>query len=45
MRGPVFVWEADAALAAAENTRGVCGVEDQLTRHEQQGNVPGLQGH
>src|SRR5688500_2960336 len=45
MRGPVFVWEADAALAAAEGTRGVCGVDDQLTRHEQPGNVPGLQGH
>ena len=45
MRGPVFMWEADAAIAAAENTRGVCGVEDQLTRHEQPGNVPGLQGH
>ena len=45
VRGPVFVWEAEAALAAIENTRGVCGVDDQMTRHEQPGNVPGLQGH
>jgi hypothetical protein len=45
VRGPVFVWEADAAVAAIENTRGVCGVDDQMTRHEQPGNVPGLQGH
>lgn len=45
VRGPIFVWEADAALAAVENTRGVCGVDDQMTRHEQPGNVPGLQGH
>lgn len=45
LRGPVFVWEADAALAAVENTRGVCGVDDQMSRHEQPGNVPGLQGH
>lgn len=45
MRGPVFTWEAEAALLAAENTRGVCGVDDQLTRHEQPGTVPGLQGH
>lgn len=45
LRGPVFTWEADAAIAAVENTRGVCGVDDQLTRHEQPGNVPGLQGH
>jgi osmotically-inducible protein OsmY len=45
LRGPVFVWEAEAALAAVENTRGVCGVDDQMTRHEQPGNVPGLQGH
>jgi osmotically-inducible protein OsmY len=44
LRGPVFVWEAESALAAVENTRGVCGVEDQMTRHEQPGNVPGLQG-
>lgn len=45
VRGPVFLWEADAALAAIENTRGVCGVDDQMTRHEGPGNVPGLQGH
>ena len=45
VRGPVFAWEADAALAAIEDTRGVCGVDDQMTRHEQPGNVPGLQGH
>ena len=45
LRGPVFVWEADAALHAVEDTRGVCAVDDQLTRHEQPGNVPGLQGH
>lgn len=45
LRGPVFAWEGDAAIAAAENTRGVCGVDDQLTRHEQPGNIPGLQGH
>jgi len=45
LRGPIFVGEADAALAAVENTRGVCGVDDQLTRHEQPGHVPGLQGH
>ncbi|MEX2272495.1 MAG: hypothetical protein WD690_13560 [Vicinamibacterales bacterium] len=44
IRGPVFVWEADAAVAAIENTRGVCGVDDQMTRHEQPGRVPGLQG-
>jgi osmotically-inducible protein OsmY len=44
LRGPIFVWEADAAIAAAENTRGACGVEDQMTRHEQPGNIPGLQG-
>lgn len=44
LRGPVFAWEAEPALAAVENTRGVCGVEDQMTRHEQPGNVPGLQG-
>lgn len=44
MRGPVFVWEADAAVAAVENTRGVCGVDDQMSRHEQPGSVPGLQG-
>jgi osmotically-inducible protein OsmY len=44
LRGPVFAWEAEPALAAVENTRGVCAVEDQMTRHEQPGNVPGLQG-
>jgi len=44
LRGPVFAWEAELALAAVENTRGVCAVEDQMTRHEQPGSVPGLQG-
>lgn len=45
MRGPIFGWEADGALKAAEETRGVVGVDDQMTRHEQPGNIPGLQGH
>lgn len=45
LRGPILASEADAALAAAEHTRGVCGVDDQLTRHDTPGNVPGLQGH
>jgi osmotically-inducible protein OsmY len=44
MRGPIFVWEADAAVAAVENTRGVAMVDDQMTRHQQPGSVPGLQG-
>ena len=45
LAGPVLSDEADARVAAVENTRGVCGVDDQLTRHETPGNVPGLQGH
>jgi hypothetical protein len=44
LSGPVLADEADALLSAVQGIRGVVGVEDHLSRHDQPGNVPGLQG-
>lgn len=42
--GPILSEEADAAVKAIGNVRGVCCVEDQLDRHDSPEGVPSLQG-
>lgn len=44
LSGPILEREADRLMHAVESVRGVCGVIDQLERHEQAANVPALQG-
>lgn len=42
--GPILAEEADAAVKSIGRVRGVCGVEDQLERHDSAEGVPALQG-
>lgn len=44
LSGPVLEREADKLIARVRAVRGVSDVDSQLDRHEQAGNVPGLQG-
>jgi hypothetical protein len=44
MFGPVFTEEADELLGGVGRVRGVDSVEDRLERHEEAGQIPGLQG-
>lgn len=44
LEGPILNREADDLIEAVVRVHGVARVEDQLVRHEQPGNVPGLQG-
>lgn len=44
LSGPVLEREADRLLACVRDVRGVTDVVNRLDRHEEPGNVPGLQG-
>jgi uncharacterized membrane protein len=44
LAGPTLARETARLLAAVAKVPGIQGVEDKLVRHEQPGNVPGLQG-
>lgn len=44
LSGPVLADEAEKVLSEVRGVRGVEDVVDQLTRHEDGSNVPGLQG-
>jgi uncharacterized membrane protein len=45
LRGPILVHEIDAFLKTVSATRGVRGVENQLSVHTEAEGVPGLQGY
>ena len=45
LRGPVLASEADAIVAAAGAVRGVCGICNEMERHETAEGIPALQGH
>jgi uncharacterized membrane protein/osmotically-inducible protein OsmY len=44
LSGPVLEREAENLVHVVEKIPGVCGVIDQLQRHEHAGNIPALQG-
>jgi BON domain len=44
LTGPVLASEHDAVYRAVSGVPGVCDVIDNLSAHEQAGDVPGLQG-
>jgi uncharacterized membrane protein len=44
LSGPVLAHEADKLVSRVRRVRGVDDVQDHLDRHEQPGDVPGLQG-
>ncbi len=44
LSGPVLTHEADEVLRTARHVPGALRVEDRLERHDQPGDVPGLQG-
>ncbi|MFW6078454.1 MAG: SRPBCC family protein [Gemmatimonadota bacterium] len=44
LSGPVFADEAEAALGAAAEVRGIRRVVDRMDRHDTEDRIPGLQG-
>jgi hypothetical protein len=44
LSGPILSEEADQAVGAIQSVRGVCSVDDRLTRHDSEEGVPSLQG-
>jgi hypothetical protein len=44
LKGPILAQEADRLISSVSSMRGVQGLDHQLERHEEAGDVPGLQG-
>ena len=44
LKGPILAQEADRLISSVSSIRGVQGLDHQLERHEEAGDVPGLQG-